>query len=406
MKGLFEERPVEFSVFFKRVLSLSLDRVLSILVRTQVLSFIIYAFQSLDSALVRKECVPLVSISIWHNLCTESKRKSILSQEPHLKKAWRAVHKRFDSGDDGTKARLLFERTWFTNLALDFLNIIYNNAGSSAHVRYCERFVEFLIDLQSQLPTRRYINTLVQDLQIIPALRLSNLFRDENNGLLRELHALLCHYTFFSIDDQTGVQLSRTEAYDRHCTLLAKLQRVALQHFKEKLTVLALCNYGSIDRRTELQPLLEILTDNELEHLASILDLRTKFPEFVSITLKRPFLMEVLLSTFERRRTFQDLARDISLLPTENSLFNQSLIRTDEYDGSRPLALPKLNLQYLSVGDFLWRALVLYKCESFYGIRSDIEAVLTRLRPELKKSDQTTTFAGSSKMALPISKPA
>lgn len=272
------------------------------------------------------------------------------------------------------------------------------------HVLYCERFVEFLTDLQSQLPTRRYVNTLLQDLHILPVLSLSPIFNDESNGLLRDLSDLLSHYTHFTVDDQTGAQLSRTEAYDRHCAALAKLQRTALKHFKDKLTILALSNYGSIDKRTELEGLLQALTDEELTQLSALLGLRTTYPESAKVPADRKFFMEVLLSTFERRKTFQEAARDLSVLPTEETLFEVGLRRTDHYDGSRPLALPKLNLQYLSVGDFLWRAMVLYRCESFYAIRQDIEDALARLKPESKRAGQTT-FSGFTRMALPIAKP-
>ncbi|KAL1841282.1 hypothetical protein VTK73DRAFT_3517 [Phialemonium thermophilum] len=232
----------------------------------------------------------------------------------------------------------------------------------------------------------------------------SQLFNDEDNDLVRDMVAVLAHYTYFPIDDHTGIQLSRTEAYDRHCARLANLQRIALKHYKEKLTVLALSNYGSIDSRSELEGLLEPLTADELRELAALLHLRTSYPDSVRLTIDRKFLLEVLLSTFERRRTFQDTARALSVLPDEETLFEQSLVRNDHYDGSRPLALPKLNLQYLSVGDFLWRSLVLYRCESFYGIRRDIEDVVRRLQPEIARSGETI-FKGFSRMALPISKP-
>ena len=94
----------------------------------------------------------------------------------------------------------------------------------------------------------------------------------------------------------------------------------------------------------------------------------------------------------------------MSLVPTEQTLFDNSFQRADSYDGSRPLALPKLNLQYLSVGDFLWRALVLYRREAFYGIRNDIDSALRRLKPESRRSGGTH-FAGFSKMAMPVSNP-
>lgn len=271
-------------------------------------------------------------------------------------------------------------------------------------VIYCERFVEFLSDLQSQLPTRRYANFLLQDLHLLPTSSLSPMFGDEDNGLLRDLYALLSHYTFFSIDDQSGAQQSRTEAYNQHCANLGRLQRTALKHFKEKLTVLALSNYGSIERRDDLEGLLKPLSDEEIVQLAALLGLRTSYPATTRLRVDRKFLIEALLSTFEKRQTFQETAQEMSIMPTEQDLFEQSLTRTDAYDGSRPLALPKLNLQYLSVGDFLWRSLVLNRCESLYGIRRDIEDILRRLKPDSKRIGETS-FSGSSKMALPIARP-
>ncbi|KAM5382643.1 hypothetical protein ACJZ2D_002433 [Fusarium nematophilum] len=403
--GLFEDRPADFSSLFRRLLSMMLDRTFSATVRTQLLCFLIHAFQSLDCALVRKECAPLVSIGIWHNLSTEASREANLDQLPHLRKAWKAAHKRYDAADEPNKARLRFERSWLYTLLLDFLGTVYTENTKSDQVLYCERFTEFLSDLQSQLPTRRYVNSLIKDLHLISAMRLSPMFNDEENTLLRELHALLSHYTFFTIDDQTGVQHSSTEAYDKHCASLGKLQRIALKHFKEKLTVLALSNYGAIDQREELEALLEPLTDGELLELVSLLGLRTSYPDSLSIPIGRKFFLEVLLATFGRRKTFQQSARNMVLVPTEQTLFDNNFQQAENYDGSHPMALPKLNLQYLSVGDFLWRALILYRCESFYGVRKDIESALRRLRPESKRPGETN-FAGFSKMAMPISKPA
>lgn len=236
-------------------------------------------------------------------------------------------------------------------------------------------------------------------------MKLSPLYNDEANALLRDLHGLLSHYTYFTINDQTGTQLTQAEAYDTHCASLSKLQRVALKHFKDQLKVLALSNYGAIDKRGELQSLLEPLTDGDLARLASLLDMRSSYPESLKLPVDRKVLIEFLVNRFERRKTFQDLARAMTVMPTEQSLFDSGFRRADEYDGSRPLALPKLNLQYLSAGDFLWRALVLYRCEAFYGIRKDVETALRRLRPEPGQSGETH-FAGFSKMALPVSKPA
>ena len=235
-------------------------------------------------------------------------------------------------------------------------------------------------------------------------MKLSPMYNDEDNDLLRDLHSLLVHYTYFPIDDQTGAQLSPSEAYGKHCARLGRLQRVALKHFKDNLMVLALSNYGSIDKREELEPLLEPLTDEEILHLMSLLDLRSSYPESLNLPLDRKFCMEIISSTFEGRKTFQESTYGMSLAPTERTLFDSSFQRAESYDGSRPLALPKLNLQYLSVGDFLWRTLILYRREAFYGIRNDIDSALRRLKPESRRSGEIH-FAGFSKMAMPISKP-
>ncbi|KAF9875627.1 intron-binding protein aquarius [Colletotrichum karsti] len=402
--SIFEDKADDFSSLFRRILSMTLDQTLSPTIKTHLLSFLISAFQSLDCAVVRKECAPLVSISIWHSLSTEELREEKLDQKAHVRKAWRAAGKRYDTADDATKAKLRFDRSWLYTMVLHFLSLIYTENAKPDQILYCERLVEFLTDLQSQLPTRRYVNSLLLDLHVLSAMRLSPMFNDEDNSLLRDLHTLLRHYTYFTIDDQTGAQLSRTEAYDKHCANLSRLQKVSLKYFKEKLTVLALSNYGSIDKRDELLGLLEPLTDDEVVELARLLRLRTAYPESLGVNIDRKFLTEVILTTFEKRKTFEEVARGMSLVPTEQSMFENNIMRTDTYDGSRPLALPKLNLQYLSVGDFLWRSLILYRAESFYGIRKDVESAIRRLRPESRRPGETS-FQGFSKMALPTTKP-
>lgn len=123
---IFSSDAAEFSSLFQRILSMTLDTTLPATIRVHLLSFVISAFQSLDSGIVRKECAPLVSISIWHNLSSEKVRESKLGQSVQLQKAWRAAAKRYDAADDAVKGRLRFERAWLYTLILDFLNQAYN----------------------------------------------------------------------------------------------------------------------------------------------------------------------------------------------------------------------------------------------------------------------------------------
>lgn len=405
----FSEDGDHFSSFFKRVLHMSIDTSLSTSIRTHLLVFLVGAFQSLDSTIVRKECAPLVSISIWQNLHSEIEREKILAKSTTLQKASRAAGKRFDNADAAGQARLRFERSWLYTLLLDFLDKIYNTEVSVDERRqnllYCERFLELLCDLQSQLPTRRYVNTLLQNLNLLPAIKLSVLYQDEDGLLLRELTELLAHYTYFPIDDQTGQQLSRQQHEEANNARISRLQKVALTLHPEKLKILILANFGSLAQRDELMGHIEVLSDAEMLEIFSELGLRERYPDKSLVVQDRPFMLEVLLSAMEVKPYYTDVTQRLPSLPTETSLYDKVLLQTDNFDGSRPLAIPKLNLQYLTVGDFLWRSFMLYRCEAFYEIRKHLEDTIKRLKPK-RLSSGTIKYDGFSRMAIPIPKPA
>lgn len=273
-------------------------------------------------------------------------------------------------------------------------------------VPYCERFLEFLTDLESQLPTRRYVNTLLKDLNILALVKLSPMFNDPGHGLLRDLFVLFRHFVNFPIDDGTGAQYSKAQSYEKHYGDLAQLQRTALKRFKSKLTMLALSNYGAIEERQELEGHLVTLTDPELEELCKVLGFRTTYPPAGGIHVDRRLIMEILILAHEKRKTFQEAVGDLNTQPTEVELYDPSLVRNETYNGSQSLAIPKINLQYLSVGDFLWRSFVLYRCEQFFDLKRYLEDIITRLQPEEAGPDGSIDFGGFSRMALPITKPA
>ncbi|KIX06734.1 uncharacterized protein Z518_04710 [Rhinocladiella mackenziei CBS 650.93] len=404
---LFTNRPEDFSRLFRRILSLNLDSSLSLSSRSSLLCFVIGAFQSLDNEHIRKECAPLVSISTWHNIHNESTRERLLEASPARRKAWRAASRRFNAADPETQTRLRFDRAWLYSMLIDYLTRLnVSNMSSSQEMVYCERMLEFLIDLVSQLPTRRYTNPLLQDLNVLPIIRTSKSFEKEDAILLRDLTSLLDHFQSFTIDDWGSTESGREGIRKAHYEALARLQRTALQHFEQKLKVLALSNFGSITKRSELESHFAPLSDSELQDLCTHLGFRTTYPASTGFTANRAVMMETLLSTFSKPRDFQDVVAQSSVLPTAESIYDPALLRNDSYDGSRPLGIPKLNLQYLTLSDFMWRSFQLYQAEAFYGIRKDMESIVKRMKPRAGRDRSTTIFEGFSKMALPITEPA
>ena len=176
-----------------------------------------------------------------------------------------------------------------------------------------------MIDLQSQLPTRKYTNALITDLHVLVAIRLSPLYKDPKNQLFRDLVDQLDHYVHFAVNSYTSAPLSENEMHEIHCAELANLQRIAFQYFKEKLTVFALSNFASIDKRMELEEAFAELTNDELVQLCQHLNLRTTYPEGTTVDVDRTFLKEVLVETYQRRESFTEKARKLNIYPNDVS---------------------------------------------------------------------------------------
>lgn len=123
---------------------MSIDSTLPIALRTHLLSYLINAFQSLDNGLVRKECAPLVSISIWHNLNSDLAREQRFEQHAQLRKAWRATTKRYEAADDISQARLRFERSWLYSMMLDFMNHLQGSTAGELNRIALQLFISLV----------------------------------------------------------------------------------------------------------------------------------------------------------------------------------------------------------------------------------------------------------------------
>lgn len=101
------------------------------------------------------------------------------------------------------------------------------------------------------------------------------------------------------------------------------------------------------------------------------------------------------------------------LYPTEETIWDEDIVPTEFYNGETCLALPKLNLQFLTLHDYLLRNFHLFRLESTYEIRQDVEDSISRMRPwhndvtvtsdKLDQPQQTCIFGGWSRMAQAIS---
>lgn len=65
-------------------------------------------------------------------------------------------------------------------------------------VHYCERFLEFLIDLEALLPTRRFFNTVLDDCHLVVRCSLAPLLQREEGKLFSQVSWTFNKILFFT----------------------------------------------------------------------------------------------------------------------------------------------------------------------------------------------------------------
>ncbi|KHM99081.1 Intron-binding protein aquarius [Glycine soja] len=416
----FHERKDAFKGFLESVLRLKEGRELSIAEKTNYLVFMINAFQSLEDEVVSRTILRLANLKSWYSL-SYGRFQMELCLNPGLVKKWKRMIKKEPVKGGGshldplTKVEVMFVR----NLIEEFLEILDSQVFplkqlsgeddelidatglglvNDACVLYCERFMEFLIDLLSQLPTRRYLRPLVADVAVVAKCHLSALYRHEKGKLFAQLVDLLQFYEGFEINDHTGTQLTDHEVLESHYSRMQSFQLLAFKKM-EKLRELALTNIGSIHKRANLSKKLSVLSPEELrDFVCCKLKLVSKEDPWSE---RVDFLIEVMVSYFEKQQSQKEAINALPLYPNEQIMWDESVVPSINYSGEGCLALPKLNLQFLTLHDYLLRNFNLFRLESTYEIREDIQEAVPHLLAYIN-NDGGTAFRGWSRMGVPI----
>ena len=232
----------------------------------------------------------------------------------------------------------MFERTFLRKLAEKFLCLIEHiqlventyNQYSIETVIYAERFLELFTDILVQLPTRRFVNVVLDDINFVVRCFLSPFVKsltnnDENmetsvitktiqteNNEQEQIattktanlfYKMLINFKFYSnfeINDNTGETLSKNEIITKHYEKLLQLQKVIFKYFREGLSTFSLQNIQSIDKREILNDELDKLNDEQLKSIALSLQPPIQIDD-------RELLMEVIVSTHEQIQSHLDV---------------------------------------------------------------------------------------------------
>ncbi|KAF8404573.1 hypothetical protein HHK36_009460 [Tetracentron sinense] len=244
----------------------------------------------------------------------------------------------------------------------------------------------------------RYLRPLVDDVAVVAKCHLSALYTHEKGRLFAQLVDLLQFYEGFEINDHIGMQLSDDEVLQSHYDRVHSFQLLAFKKIP-KLRDLALANIGAVHKRADLSKKLSVLSPEELKDLVcSKLKLVSKEDHWSE---RVDFLIEVVISFFEKRQSQKEAINALPLYPNEKIMWDESLVPSINYSGEGCLALPKLNLQFLTLHDYLLRNFNLFRLESTYEIRENIQEAVPHLLAYIN-SEGESAFRGWSRMAVPI----
>ncbi|XP_050306133.1 RNA helicase aquarius isoform X2 [Anthonomus grandis grandis] len=218
-----------------------------------------------------------------------------------------------------------------------------------------------------------------------------------------QLLEMLKFYTRFEINDETGDPLSDHDMTQLHYDKITSLQKAAFAKFPE-LRAFSLANVASVDTRRALEKHFGPLSQDQLRAIATYLCLVSPPGDEEKVKwcrVDKIFLKELLVSRHEKRVSQLVALNEMPLYPTETIIWDENVVPTAYFSGEGCLALPKLNLQFLTLHDYLLRNFNLFRLESTYEIRQDIEDAVSRLCP-WKSEDGSTYFGGWARMAHPI----
>eukprot|EP01083_Nonionella_stella_P249693 863101_1 len=442
----------KLSAFFNRIFAMKLDELDLYLndshtkhstsvwdtdEKSQFVLFLMHCFYTMENESVRAQILKLVGLPLFAYL-DDKQRQKIFVFVPSLAKSWKKYSKNKSKIPRHQKELywLLFQEFFVIlketeslykvlkdtntsnghgNANLDTLNMEYTR-----QLNYIYNFCQLLVDNLCILMTRRYLRPLLQSSNILFLIQCKYLVSPllyESDRLFHTMIEKIAFYLGFEVDDFDGRSLSDNEMRLESHHKLMVLQKCVFKYFYDALKAMALCTISSLDDYDKLKEYLCVLSVNDLYTLCDKLHImpQSKAQDMKQLLSSNELnrkqgiseadvLMEILIAHHLSRPSKRQQIANLPLYPTERMLFDDGALFVD--DKYNVLGLDKLNLQFLSIYDYLLRNYNLYRLESAHSIRDDIAKAIYKIRPRLKRNSNTkrkdTIFTGYSRFALPV----
>ncbi|KAF1319864.1 Intron-binding protein aquarius, partial [Globisporangium splendens] len=416
----------------------------SVLEKSYLIQFLINCYQSLEIPAIAKTFLKLTSLPTWSAL-SPTQRSIEFEKYPKLERHWKntiggAASDADVDQDKPSKRRKvapvsqvavsIHEKSFIADLIREFFRTINepSKATDQAEIDdkllYTAIFLAFVIDLLSQLPTRRFLQVVLQRFHFVMVVRRSPFIADclqwrsafEIAGLKKQI-ALVEALIHFPIDSHTGRSFTTREQRENDSTRIQTLQQCAFQEYRNTpLEELAIIPVSSIaDRKTFSSHLKPIVGSDRARVNALAVTLGVVADLEEASTLSSDELVECFLNEYAPSRGDVSEWSETAIFPTEVDIWNDLLESDDQSGGSFVygvqgkliplLPIRKLSLQFLNIGDYLQRNYELFRLEASYDIRSSLESSIKQLDAVRSLTSAETVFRGHSQMAVPLSSP-
>jgi len=380
----------------------------------------------------------ITSISIWHSMSSR-KREYEFAKHPPLKEAWMK--------QEAQQQEQQGIRTFIPNLVDTFLQVLYSPLFSSKTTNddddnnseddyynkeqhralvFLHRTLEFFTDLLSTPSTRSFVRTFLLykhfAIRCMSSPLVATTTTNTTHRLFRQLLDMYLDVEQFAVDAYDSTKaLSAQELQNRTHESVHILQRFCYKYFSNRLTDFAFAGVNLACTRNFLLQHLSKLSTEELFTLAYKMRLVDNEQDD-EVVQQRSFLLAVLVYHHIGRRTEAMLLSSLPIYPNEKLLWDGNVVPPGNIPNAadKVLALPKLNLQFLTFQDYLLRSFKLVRLESAYEIRADLVDAVRRVDPVLRYSYQgkeeedekemgeggdahaTTVFKGWARMAMEL----
>lgn len=400
------------------------------------LRFLLGAFRNGEHEAVKRNTLRFVSLPIWTHLSRTRLRREVSMSEalasnwkkfseqqqtlasklnPEAASSSSSKGKRKRDAEPAVDLKLrevhdsMRRDADFMPFVIDrILRSMQSDEQSDVQSMCLEHMLELLVELLLQWNTRRYLTILLDDLHFLLRCKTSPLMQSQlpGNKKAQKLLDMVEDYLHFEVDDITCAPLSKQDIMERCNARISQLQQLAFAEFPEKLRGLVFSSMGELSKRAELARHFALLSKSELLLLARKLALFHDKDEQLyghnGETVDEDFLKELIFEYVAVRQLLVERINKLPLYPTEAMLWDEDFLPSSSSFDKSALALPKLNLQFLTLYDYFMRNFVLFLMESAHEIRGDLMDAVKRMGPRQLPMMHKVSFAGWARMALPI----